>query len=88
MVFDLVAKRVTQHFEVGSSPDVLAEDEANHRIYVAADFVEGGCRAWAQRSRSRFVLTERGLPGFRAPTLRPDRPVSYGPDCFFEYGMV
>src|SRR5712692_1855201 len=45
-------------------------------------------RAWAERSQSRFVLTERGLPGFRAPTLRPDRPVSHGPDCFFEYGMV
>src|SRR5712692_822551 len=33
-------------------------------------------------SRSRFVLTERGLPGFRAPTLRPNRPVSHGPDYF------
>jgi len=37
VVFDLVAKRVTQTFDVGQSPDVLAEDEANHRLYVAAE---------------------------------------------------
>jgi DNA-binding beta-propeller fold protein YncE len=36
-VFDLMAKRVTQTFDVGDSPDVLAEDGANHRFYVAAE---------------------------------------------------
>lgn len=37
VVFNLVAKRVNQTFNVGDSPDVLAEDEANHRLYVASE---------------------------------------------------
>jgi len=67
-------------------PDALqgGADPTPKRAVVS----RGSCRGWVERSRPRFVLTERGLPSFRAPTLRPNRPVSHGPGCFFEYGMA
>jgi DNA-binding beta-propeller fold protein YncE len=34
---DLEAKRVTQTFDVGNGPDVLALDEGKGRLYVAAE---------------------------------------------------
>ena len=37
VAFDLMTQRTTQTFEVGDSPDVLAEDAANQRLYVAAE---------------------------------------------------
>jgi DNA-binding beta-propeller fold protein YncE len=37
VVFDLTAKRVSQRFEVGKGPDVLALDAVAHRLYVAAE---------------------------------------------------
>lgn len=37
VVLDLLTKSVTQTFQVGEGPDVLAEDSANHRLYVASE---------------------------------------------------
>jgi DNA-binding beta-propeller fold protein YncE len=37
LVFDLGAQRVTQSFDVGKDPDVLAFDHANGRLYVAGE---------------------------------------------------
>jgi DNA-binding beta-propeller fold protein YncE len=37
LVFDLGSQRVTQSFDVGKDPDVLAFDSANGRLYVAGE---------------------------------------------------
>jgi DNA-binding beta-propeller fold protein YncE len=37
LVFDLATRRVVQTWQIGADPDVLALDQAQHRLFVAAE---------------------------------------------------
>ena len=73
VVFNLVAKRVSQTFNVGDSPDVLAEDEANHRLYVAS---ESGQLAVFDTTGDSVIKLSQGNAGPGAHSIAVD-PVSH-----------
>lgn len=69
VVFDLVAGRATQQFDVGEGPDVLAEDPVDHRLYVAA---ESGDLAVFDTAGGAIVQVGRGRGGPGAHTVAVD----------------
>lgn len=69
LVFDLQAKLVTQTFETGDTPDVLAADPALHLVYVAA---EDGVLATFVQENGRLRSAAKGFVGPNAHAVAVD----------------
>lgn len=68
---DLVAGRVTQTFDVGQTPDVLTEDEAGHRLYVAAERGQFAVFDVSGDSISKLGQGNAGRPQRRRRPVQP-----------------
>ncbi|MDE2493689.1 MAG: YncE family protein, partial [Alphaproteobacteria bacterium] len=69
LVFDLRALHVTQAFDVGEKPDVLALDPVRHRLYVASE--SGVVTAFGTASQTIAKLGE-GYAGNNAHSIAVD----------------
>ena len=70
LVFDLQAKRVTQTFDTGDRPDVLAADPALHLLYVAA---EDGILATFVQENGGLRTGRKGFVGPNAHVVAVDQ---------------